>query len=42
MDCRGLVTGDSFVRYVDNVDIDHPETAVVGMPVFEVFPIGKV
>lgn len=30
--------GDWFVRRVDRVDIDHPEKAVVGMPVFEVFP----
>jgi deazaflavin-dependent oxidoreductase (nitroreductase family) len=31
--------GDWFVRKVDRVDIDHPETAVIGMPVFEVFPV---
>jgi deazaflavin-dependent oxidoreductase (nitroreductase family) len=30
--------GDWFVRKVDRVDLDHPEEAVVGMPVFEVFP----
>lgn len=29
--------GDWFVRHVDKVDIDHPEQAVIGMPVFEVF-----
>ena len=32
--------GDWFVRKVDGVDLDHPEKAVVGMPVFEVFPTG--
>ncbi|HET7419016.1 MAG TPA: nitroreductase family deazaflavin-dependent oxidoreductase [Candidatus Dormibacteraeota bacterium] len=30
--------GDWFVRNVDKVDLDHPEEAAVGMPVFEVFP----
>ena len=30
--------GHWFVRNVDKVDLDHPEEAVVGMPVFEVFP----
>jgi deazaflavin-dependent oxidoreductase (nitroreductase family) len=35
----GSKLGDWFVRKVDGVDIDHPEEAVVGMPVFEVFPI---
>ena len=29
--------GDWFVRKVDGIDIDHPEEAVVGRPVFEVF-----
>ena len=31
--------GDWFVRNVDKVDIDHPEEAVMGMPVFEIFPV---
>lgn len=31
--------GDWFVRKVDKVDIDHPEEAVIGMPVFGIFPI---
>jgi deazaflavin-dependent oxidoreductase (nitroreductase family) len=31
--------GDWLVRKVDRVDIDHPESAVIGMPVFEVFAI---
>jgi deazaflavin-dependent oxidoreductase (nitroreductase family) len=30
--------GDWFVRNIDKVDLDHPDSAVVGMPVFEVFP----
>ena len=30
--------GDWFVRKMDKVDLDHPDEAVVGMPVFEVFP----
>lgn len=28
--------GDWFVRKVDRIDIDHPEEAVVGRPVFEI------
>jgi len=31
--------GDWFVRNFDKIDLDHPEEAVVGKPVFEVFPI---
>ena len=31
--------GDWFVRNIDRVDLDHPEAAVIGMPVFEVFPV---
>jgi deazaflavin-dependent oxidoreductase (nitroreductase family) len=30
--------GDWFVRNIDKVDLDNPDKAVVGMPVFEVFP----
>jgi deazaflavin-dependent oxidoreductase (nitroreductase family) len=30
--------GDWFVRNIDQVDLDNPDKAVVGMPVFEVFP----
>lgn len=33
--------GDWFVRKVDRVDIDHPEEAVTGMPVFEVFSVDR-
>lgn len=35
----GSRLGNWFVRRVDKVDIDHPEEAVVGMPVFEVFAV---
>lgn len=35
----GSRLGNWFVRYVDKVDIDHPEEAVIGMPVFEVFAV---
>jgi deazaflavin-dependent oxidoreductase (nitroreductase family) len=31
--------GDWFVRNIDRVDLDHPDEATVGMPVFEVFPV---
>ena len=30
--------GDWFVRNIDKIDLDHPEEAAIGMPVFEVFP----
>lgn len=31
--------GDWFVRNIDKIDLDHPEEAAVGKPVFEVFPL---
>lgn len=31
--------GRWFVRHVDKIDIDHPEEAAVGRPVFEIFPL---
>jgi deazaflavin-dependent oxidoreductase (nitroreductase family) len=31
--------GNWFVRNVDKIDIDHPEQAAVGRPVFELFPL---
>jgi deazaflavin-dependent oxidoreductase (nitroreductase family) len=31
--------GDWFVRNIDKIDLDHPDEAAVGRPVFEVFPI---
>ena len=31
--------GDWFVRNVDKIDLDHPEQAVIGKPVFEVYAI---
>jgi deazaflavin-dependent oxidoreductase (nitroreductase family) len=31
--------GRWFVRNVDKIDIDHPEEAAVGRPVFELFPL---
>ncbi len=31
--------GDWFVRNIDKIDLDHPEEAAVGKPVFEIFPI---
>lgn len=30
--------GDWFVRNIDKIDLDHPEAAAVGKPVFEIFP----
>jgi deazaflavin-dependent oxidoreductase (nitroreductase family) len=30
--------GDWFVRNIDKIDLDHPDKAAAGMPVFEVFP----
>lgn len=33
--------GDWFVRNIDRIDLDHPEEAAVGKPVFEVFPAGQ-
>jgi deazaflavin-dependent oxidoreductase (nitroreductase family) len=30
--------GDWFVRTVDRIDLDHPEEAVIGMPIFEIYP----
>jgi|SRR2546427_2036174 len=30
--------GDWFVRNIDRIDLDHPEEAAVGKPVFEIFP----
>jgi deazaflavin-dependent oxidoreductase (nitroreductase family) len=31
--------GDWFVRRIDRIDLDHPEEAAVGKPVFEIFPL---
>jgi deazaflavin-dependent oxidoreductase (nitroreductase family) len=31
--------GDWFVRNVDKIDLDHPEEAARGRPVFEIFPL---
>jgi deazaflavin-dependent oxidoreductase (nitroreductase family) len=36
---RGSWLGNWFVRRVDNIDIDHPEEAVKGKPVFEISPV---
>jgi deazaflavin-dependent oxidoreductase (nitroreductase family) len=30
--------GDWFVRNIDEIDLDDPDKAAIGMPVFEVFP----
>jgi deazaflavin-dependent oxidoreductase (nitroreductase family) len=35
---RDSKLGDWFVRKVDKIDIDNPEEAVRGRPVFEIFP----
>ena len=35
---RGSRLGGWFVRYIDKIDIDHPEEAAVGRPVFEIYP----
>lgn len=34
--------GDWFVRKVDRIDLDDPEKAAAGRPVFEIFPAGRV
>jgi len=31
--------GDWFVRKIDRIDLDHPDEAAVGKPVFEIFPV---
>jgi deazaflavin-dependent oxidoreductase (nitroreductase family) len=36
---RDSKLGDWFVRKVDKIDIDNPEEAVLGRPVFEIFPV---
>jgi len=33
--------GGWFVRYVDKIDIDNPEEAALGRPVFEIFPYAQ-
>jgi deazaflavin-dependent oxidoreductase (nitroreductase family) len=35
---RGSRLGGWLVRYIDKIDIDHPEEAAVGRPVFEIHP----
>jgi len=34
--------GDWFVRNIDKIDLDHPEQAAVGKPVFEVYPVAPL
>src|SRR5262249_51542662 len=33
--------GSWFVRHIDKIDIDHPEAAAVGRPVFEIYPLNQ-
>jgi len=35
---RRTMFGVWFVRYVDKIDLDHPEEAAEGRPVFELYP----
>ena len=35
---RGSRLGGWFVRHVDKIDIEQPEAAAVGRPVFEIYP----
>ena len=37
----GSRVGDWFVRNIDGIDLDHPEQAVIGKPVFEVWGFRK-
>lgn len=33
--------GNWFVRNIDRIDLDHPEAAAMGRPVFEIFPASR-